>query len=111
MENAMVASGRLDFMSAMGQSFGESVSPPVPFEDASPHECCEAVWRVVGRNVTPEMLDGLSEKQLTSLAHAFGEWFDCEPPSVAQIRKGVARTLARWPVGSLDDRDSEADAE
>lgn len=44
---------RPDFEQAVGETFGEFVSPPVPFEDASPHECCEVVWAVAGRRVTP----------------------------------------------------------
>ena len=35
---------RPDFEQALGETFGDYVSPPVPFEDASPHECCEVVW-------------------------------------------------------------------
>jgi hypothetical protein len=38
----------LDFEQALGETFGDHVSPPVPFEDASPHECCEVVWTVAG---------------------------------------------------------------
>jgi hypothetical protein len=32
---------RPDFEQALGETFGDFVSPPVSFEDASPHECCE----------------------------------------------------------------------
>ena len=35
---------RPDFEQALGETFGDYVSPPVPFEDASPHECCEVVY-------------------------------------------------------------------
>jgi len=29
---------RPDFEQALGETFGDYVSPPVPFEDASPHD-------------------------------------------------------------------------
>ena len=91
---------RADFETAMGECFGEVVSPPVPFEAASPHECCEVIWEVVGRDVTPADLEALSEMKLQDLATAFGHYFECDAPSVEQIRTGVSRTLARWPADS-----------
>ena len=92
-----------DFDTALGESFSDYVSPPVPFEDASPHECCEAVWLAVGRDVTPTRLAGLGGPQVAVLARRFGEYFGCEPPSVSQVRDAVAQTLTRWPVGSLGE--------
>jgi hypothetical protein len=94
---------RPDFEQAMGETFGEFVSPPVPFEYASPHECCEVVWRVAGKDVTPKRLATLTEQEIEALACAFGETFDCEPPTTDQIKDAVAHTLARWPVGSLGE--------
>jgi hypothetical protein len=84
---------RPDFEQALGETFGDYVSPPVPFEDASPHECCEVVWAVAGRDVTPARLAGLGEDQLSDLA----------APTVGQVRNAIAHTLARWPVGSLGE--------
>jgi hypothetical protein len=92
---------RADFESAMGEEFGDLVSPPVPFLEASPHECCEAIWLALGRGVTPDDLASLSVEQLGGLAQGFANWFDCEPPPTMQIAEAVARTLARWPSGSL----------
>jgi hypothetical protein len=94
---------RPDFEQAMGETFGEYVSPPVPFDDATPHECCEVIWSVAGREVTPTRLAGLSEAELSHLARRFGEWADCDPPTVEQIKRAIAQTLARWPVGSLGE--------
>jgi hypothetical protein len=94
---------RPDFEQALGETFGDYVSPPVPFEDASPHECCEVVWAVVGRNVTPARLAALDDNQVSNLARKFGEYFECDAPTVEQIREAIAKTLARWPVGSLGE--------
>ena len=43
-----------DEISRIEQALGET------FEDASPHECCEVVWHVVGNDVTPVVLAALS---------------------------------------------------
>ena len=69
---------RPDFEQALGETFGEHVSPPVPFEDASPHECCEVVWAAAGRDVTPARLAALGEDQVSDLARKFGEYFECD---------------------------------
>ncbi len=94
---------RRDFEQALGESFGESVCPPVPFEDASPHECCEVVCSVLGDDVTPADLAALTKAQVAALAQEFGEYFESDPPSVKQIKDAIAQTLARWPVGSLGE--------
>jgi hypothetical protein len=94
---------RPDFETAMGEEFGDLVCPPVPTLDASPHECCQAVWLALGRDVTPSSLANLSELQFRRLAKAFSNYFECAPPSVAQLAEAVARTLSRWPPGSLGE--------
>ena len=94
---------RDDFEQAMGESFGDCVSPPIPFEDASPHECCEVVWSVAGFDVTPTRLARLSTEQVAELARYFGEYFECKPPTAEQIQSAVTQTLARWPPGSLGE--------
>jgi len=94
---------RPDFEQALGESFGEHVSPPVPFEDASPHECCEVVWSIAGQEVTPARMATLNEDEITALAHKFGTYFGCDAPSIHQINDAIADTLARWPVGSLGE--------
>ncbi|WP_147305174.1 hypothetical protein [Alkalilimnicola ehrlichii] len=94
---------RIDFESAMGEEFGDLVSPPIPFNDASPHECCEAIWQVLGDAVTPTMLAKLTEADYRKIAASFGNWFECEPPTAMQIAEATARTLSRWPAGSLNE--------
>jgi hypothetical protein len=76
---------RPDFEQALGETFGDFVSPPVPFEDASPHECCEVVWSVAGRNVTPRSLAALTDAQIAALSQRFGEYFGSPSPSVDHI--------------------------
>ena len=90
-----------DFITAMGESFGDHVCPPVPVDDASPHECCEAVWSLLGTDVTPEMLASLDDSRLDALGIAFGRYFEVAAPTRTQIRAAVAATLFRWPPGSL----------
>jgi hypothetical protein len=94
---------RADFLSAMGEEFGALVSPPVPFLEASHQQCCEAIWLALGEGVTPSVLAVLTQPQLEQLAVAFGRWFECSPPPVMQITEAVARTLHRWPPGSLGE--------
>jgi hypothetical protein len=96
-------SSRPDFEQALGETFGEFVSPPIPYEDASPHECCEVVWSVVGRNVTPSRLATLDEQEIAALARKFGKYFGCGSPGVEQVKEAIVHTLARWPVGSLGE--------
>lgn len=92
-----------DFEQAMGECFSEHVSPPVPYEDASAHECCEPVWAIAGRHMTPRSLVALSDDQIASLSAKIGEWFDSPAPTVEQVRAAISCTLARWPVESLGE--------
>jgi hypothetical protein len=92
---------RPEFEQAVGEEFSEAVSPPVPFEDASPHECCEVVWAAFGRDVNPSRLAAVSPAEEKALARRFGTYFECDPPAVEQVRLAIAQTLARWFVGSV----------
>ncbi|MFC3686954.1 hypothetical protein [Aquipuribacter hungaricus] len=89
---------RADFAIAMGESFAAAVCPPVPVADASPQECCEAVRLALGVQVTPVVLAAVDATRLDSIAAAFGQWFETDPPSRSQVEAGVAATLARWPA-------------
>lgn len=92
-----------DFEQAIGEAFGNHISPPIPFEDASPNECCEVLWEVLGTNFTPTILASLHDSQIELLATAFGRYFECESPSEDQIKNAIADSLARWPPGSLGE--------
>ncbi len=93
---------RQDFDQAMGESFASFVSPPVQWEDASPHECCEAIWTVLGFDVTPELLASLNNEKIEDIRIAFGTYFECEQPTTQNIIDAIAATLSRWPIGSTD---------
>src|SRR6516165_1322058 len=94
---------RPDFEQALGETFAEYVSPPVPFESATPQECCEVVCTVVGDDVTPTRLAQLSEAEVAAVAEEFAVQFECKAPSARKIKTAIAQTLARWPVGSLGE--------
>ncbi|MBM9466742.1 hypothetical protein [Nakamurella leprariae] len=94
----MDATHRIDVEQAMGVQSGDCLWPPVPFDDASPYECCEAVWSALGQAVTPAMLASLDDQDVTRLAAAVGQWFEVDTPSLAQVRTAGAQTLARWPA-------------
>ena len=88
-----------DFLQAMGESFGNRVSPPVPWEAASPHECCEVVWRVVGYNVTPAMLASLDDATIAKLSEMFGRYFESDAPSTDRSGRQLlphSPRMARW---------------
>jgi hypothetical protein len=95
---------RQDFEQALGETFSENVCPPVPFEEASAHECCEVITTVLGDDVTPTDLAALTKAQITALAEEFADFFDCDAPTAKQIKDAIADTLKRWPVGSLGEQ-------
>jgi hypothetical protein len=92
-----------DFWQAMGESFGQRISPPVPFEDANPQACLEVIQNTLGKNLTPSDLASLTTSELHVLADEFANFFEVEAPSITQLEEAVADTLARWPVGSLGE--------
>jgi hypothetical protein len=96
---------RSDFNQALGESFGDHISPPIPFDAASPHECCEALWAVLGANITPTQLAQLSPETIATIAQQFGEYFESEAPTVEQVQAAIDQTLFRWPIGSLGEND------
>jgi hypothetical protein len=75
---------------------------PSPSTTTPPHECCEALWAVLGQNITPTQLAQLSPETIATIAHQFGEYFECEAPTVEQIEAAIDQTLFRWPIGSID---------
>jgi hypothetical protein len=48
-------------------------------------------------------LAALTADQIAALARKFGEYFECDPPAVAQVKDAISHSLARWPVGSLGE--------
>lgn len=78
-----------EFETAMGETFGECVSPPIPFEEADIHECCEVMWSILGADITPTTLSLLTEDQMEGLRQEFGTYFASEAPTMEQIQKAI----------------------
>ena len=93
----MTLTMKRDFLSAVGEELGEAVVPPVAFEDASSHECCEVVISVLGNHIEPRDIANLSKVDLVRLAEGFSAYFGCDAPHVDKIRKAVSRIMIRWP--------------
>ena len=94
---------RPDFEQSVGETFGDFICPPVPFEDASAHECCEVIKEVFGDGVSSENFASVDDEDIFRLAAAFGRYFDVEPPSAEQVRNAVRQIAKRWPPGSLHE--------
>jgi hypothetical protein len=88
-----------DFEQALGEAFADAVCPPVPFEDASAHDCVEAVQSVLPGRLDPERFAAIGTAEIEALMQAFADWFECDAPSEAQIRNAIASLLVRWPQG------------
>jgi len=87
-----------DFIQAVGEELSDAVCPPVPFEDASAHECYEALSKALGNEITPVLLKSLSSAQLESVGCALSEYFECGAISVDKVKHAIAGILARWPI-------------
>ncbi|MFI4862302.1 MAG: hypothetical protein ACIAXF_16680 [Phycisphaerales bacterium JB063] len=92
-----------DFMVALGKCFGQHICPPVDVEDATPHECGEAVGSCFGSDITPTMLSKLKILDMLDLADAITAHFECDKIDINQIDKAISELLKRWPVGSLGE--------
>jgi hypothetical protein len=93
----MTEAERADFLQAVGECFADAVCPPVPFEQASAHECREAVELALGHALSPARFRTLDDSEITMLARRFADYFESDAPSVAQIRRAVSALVARWP--------------
>lgn len=94
---------RADFEQAVGEIFGDCICPPVPFDDASAHECCEVVTAEFGDDVSPADFVDIGDAVVVRLAAAFGRYFEAVPPSAEQIREAIRLVTQRWPAGSLQE--------
>lgn len=88
----------LDFSQALGESFCEAICPPVPFEDASPHDCYEAVRSSLGATPSPLGLASLTDADVAMVAQKLGTYFESEAPTTNQVREAIRKTLVRWPA-------------
>jgi len=86
------------FLMALGQEFCESLNEIVGFENIVPHDAYEAFRRTFGRDPSPQLLATLSESELEQWRAQSEKYFECRGISVDQLRRTIARTLARWPA-------------
>lgn len=92
-----------DFMQAVGESFADCVSPPIPNDNILIADFWDIVCKQVGDEVTPSRLAALTRTDLERLRMAIGSYYECRPPSLAQVKTAIKVCLARWPVGSLGE--------
>jgi hypothetical protein len=92
-----------DFMQAVGESYADCVCPPVPHGNMFVPDCWDVLCDAVGVEVTPARLAALTSADLDRLRTALGSYFQCDPPSLRQVKAAVKVSLARWPVGSLGE--------
>jgi hypothetical protein len=88
----------LDFVTALGEEFCETLGPIVGFETISPHASYEVFRRVFREDPSPQFLAALTDEQWERLRAGWEEYFGQCGIAAAPIRQAVARTLARWPV-------------
>jgi hypothetical protein len=88
---------RLDFLAAFGEEFRAGLWPIVGWENLVPQDAFAVLLRVQRQEPTPQLLSSLSDLELEQLRVESERYFECEGLTVAQIRKVIARTLARHP--------------
>jgi len=88
----------IDFLSAFGESFCESLGPAVGWDKIVPQDAYEVFLRVLNQDPSPRLLASLSESQLEQLRADCERYFECAGIDIAQVREVIARTLARWPI-------------
>jgi hypothetical protein len=86
-----------DLWTAVGEEFGAAVSPPVPFEDATPQACAEVVVAMLGAEAGASRLGRLTGDDLERLAAAFAAFFEVAPPDVEALRRAGLAVARRWP--------------
>ena len=89
---------RLDFLSAFGEEFCDSLSSTVGMDNIVPQDSYEVILRASGTEPSPEMLSSLSESQVELIRAECARYFECQGITTEQIRIAVSRTLARYPA-------------
>ena len=87
---------RLDFLSAFGEEFCNSLSPTIGEDDIAPQGAYEVVLRALGNIPSPEMLGSLFEEQIEQIHAECRRYFEDDRITIDQIRFAVERTIARW---------------
>ena len=94
---------RADFLTAIGEAFGDAVCPPIPEDEASPHQCCDVILTVLGPDISPATFASVTDSEVHALAGAFGSYFETMAPTTQQIRSAISRLLFRRPPGSYGE--------
>jgi hypothetical protein len=88
---------KADWEQAVGECFADAVSPPVPFEQASAHECFEAVAGAFGGDNGWRSPASLSLSDRLALAEAIANWFECDAPRLEQIDRALELLGSCYP--------------
>ncbi len=84
---------RLDFLSAFGEEFCDSLSLTVGTDNVVPQDGYEVMLRAFGMQPSPEVLSALSDSQVEAVRAECARYFECEGITAEQIRTAVSRTL------------------
>jgi hypothetical protein len=88
----------LDFVTALGEEFCDTLNSIPGFEDIVPQDGYEVFRRVFREDPNPQFLASLTDEQLEQLRTGWEDYFGQRGVAMAYIRQAVTRTIARWPV-------------
>ena len=89
---------RLDFLAAFGDEFCDALANSVGQVAPVAQDGFEVFMRAFQEEPSPQLLASLSDAQLERLRVESERYFETDGIAVEQIRRAIARTLARWPA-------------
>ena len=89
---------RLDFVAAFGDEFCDALRNSVGQDGVVPQDGFEVCVRVFQEEPSPILLSALSDDQLERLRVESMKYFETDGIAIEQIRRAIARTLARFPI-------------
>ena len=89
---------RLDFLAAFGDEFCDALAVSVGQGTLVAQDGFEVFLRAFQEEPSPQLLASLSDGQLERLRVESERYFETDGIAIEQIRKVVARTLARFPA-------------
>ena len=96
----MTEQQHLDFLTAVGEEFGEVLTPIVGEDGATPQDCYSVLTQVMGRSFTPEILSRLDASTIEHLREEFCRFFELNTITTSHVRGAIERTLFRCPPTS-----------